>query len=221
MGRVLSQLELLDRQLQTRPPHPLLGTASLHASIVAGGGELSSYPGRCSLQMERRTLPGEMPDAGLQEAAAILERLRRDDWEFEGTARLMFGREPYQIEPSHTLPSAVVRAASSVGCHAREVGMTFWSDAAILGAAGIPSVLFGPGGAGLHSREEYVRVEDVLKCRDALQPGCGARARIRTLTERAKRDPAPARTVPAQRSRSSALTRKATFAGRSPSRRMK
>ena len=168
MGRVLSQLELLDRQLQTRPPHPLLGTASLHASIVAGGGELSSYPGRCSLQMERRTLPGEMPDAGLQEAAAILERLRRDDWEFEGTARLMFGREPYQIEPSHTLPSAVVRAASSVGCHAREVGMTFWSDAAILGAAGIPSVLFGPGGAGLHSREEYVRVEDVLKCRDAL-----------------------------------------------------
>ena len=168
MGRVLSQLELLDRQLQTQPPHPLLGTASLHASIVAGGGELSSYPGRCSLQMERRTLPGETPGAGLQEAAAILERLRRDDWEFEGTARLMFGREPYQIEPSHTLPSAVVRAASSVGCHAREVGMTFWSDAAILGAAGIPSVLFGPGGFGLHSREEYVRVEDVLKCRDAL-----------------------------------------------------
>jgi acetylornithine deacetylase len=46
--------------------------------------------------------------------------------------------------------------------------MTFWSDAAILGAAGIPSVLFGPGGAGLHSPGEYVRVDDVLKCRDAL-----------------------------------------------------
>lgn len=168
MGRVLSQLELLDRQLQTRPPHPLLGTASLHGSIVAGGSELSSYPGRCSLQMERRTLPGEAPGVGLQEAAAILERLRRDDWEFEGSARLMFGREPYQIDPSHALPSAVVGAAASVGCHASQVGMTFWSDAAILGAAGIPSVLFGPGGAGLHSPEEHVRVEDVLRCRDAL-----------------------------------------------------
>jgi acetylornithine deacetylase len=46
--------------------------------------------------------------------------------------------------------------------------MTFWADAAILAEAGIPSVLFGPGGAGLHSIEEYVNLEDVLRCRDAL-----------------------------------------------------
>ena len=46
--------------------------------------------------------------------------------------------------------------------------MTYWSDAAILGGAGIPSVLFGPGGAGLHSLEEHVRLDDVLLCRDAL-----------------------------------------------------
>jgi acetylornithine deacetylase len=46
--------------------------------------------------------------------------------------------------------------------------MTFWTDAAILGQAGIPSVLFGPGGAGLHSPEEYVRLDDVMRCRDAL-----------------------------------------------------
>jgi acetylornithine deacetylase/succinyl-diaminopimelate desuccinylase-like protein len=29
-------------------------------------------------------------------------------------------------------------------------------------------VLFGPGGAGLHSTEEYVRVDEVLICRDVL-----------------------------------------------------
>jgi acetylornithine deacetylase len=46
--------------------------------------------------------------------------------------------------------------------------MSFWTDAAILGAAGIPSVLFGPGGAGLHSTEEYVRLREVEICRDAL-----------------------------------------------------
>ena len=46
--------------------------------------------------------------------------------------------------------------------------MSFWSDAAILSAAGIPTVLFGPGGAGIHSREEYVRVDDVRMCRDTL-----------------------------------------------------
>ena len=50
----------------------------------------------------------------------------------------------------------------------RTVGMTFWTDAAILGGAGIPSVVYGPGGAGLHSTEEYVLVADVCRCRDAL-----------------------------------------------------
>jgi acetylornithine deacetylase len=168
MGRILNRLESLDRQLQAQPAHPLLGTASLHASIIAGGVEMSRYPDRCSLQVERRTLPGEPAGAGLHEAVAILDRLRRDDWEFEGNARLVFGREPYQIDQSHMLPAALTRVATTVGCRPRQVGMTFWTDAAILGAAGIPSVLFGPGGAGLHTPDEYVQVEDVRLCRDAL-----------------------------------------------------
>jgi acetylornithine deacetylase len=59
-------------------------------------------------------------------------------------------------------------AARSAGCRASIAGMTFWTDAAILGSSGIPSVLFGPGGAGLHSIEEYVLIDDVCRCRDAL-----------------------------------------------------
>jgi acetylornithine deacetylase len=66
------------------------------------------------------------------------------------------------------LPDALIQAASRVGGSPRRVGMTFWTDAAILGSAGIPTVLFGPGGAGLHSTEEYVLIEDVCRCRDAL-----------------------------------------------------
>ena len=59
MGRVLHALEALDRRLQAAPPHPLMGTASLHASIIDGGRELSSYPDRCALKLERRTVSGE------------------------------------------------------------------------------------------------------------------------------------------------------------------
>jgi acetylornithine deacetylase len=47
-------------------------------------------------------------------------------------------------------------------------GLSFWTDAAILAEAGIPSVIFGPGGAGLHSAVEYVNVDDVYTCRDVL-----------------------------------------------------
>jgi acetylornithine deacetylase len=168
MGRVLTALETLDRRLQAGRAHPLLGTASLHASLISGGRELSSYPDTCLLQMERRTLPGESERVALEEVDAILAAMRRDDPDLEGSATLTFGRSPYEIAPDHPLPGMLAAAATGVGHAAKQVGMTFWTDAAILGAAGIPSVLFGPGGAGLHSTEEYVRLREVDICRDTL-----------------------------------------------------
>ena len=168
MGRVLARLESLDRRLQQGPSHPLLGTASLHASLVEGGHEWSSYPARAALQYERRTLPGEPSDIALVEAKAILSELQSEDPEFEADARLVFGRGAYEIDAASQLPTLLMDAANTAGCATSIAGMTFWADAAILAEAGIPSVLFGPGGAGLHSIEEYVNLQDVLRCRDAL-----------------------------------------------------
>jgi acetylornithine deacetylase len=168
MGRVLQRLEALDRELQSRPPHPLMGTASLHASIISGGQELSSYPDRCLLQMERRTVAGESGEDAASEVTGILESLAREDPDFEAEARLTFTRPAYQIPAGHPLPGSMASALASAGLPAENVGMSFWTDAAVLGSAGIPTVLFGPGGAGLHGREEYVIVADAIACRDVL-----------------------------------------------------
>ena len=168
MGRVLAQLELLDRQLQMRPAHALVGTGSLHASFVNGGHELSSYPDRATLQMERRTLPGEPESTALEEVQAILDGLSRSDATFRASARHLFSRPAYEVAADHALPRALSAAVSSGGRTPKITGASFWTDAAVLGHAGIPSILFGPGGAGLHSIEEYVNVEDVLTCRAAL-----------------------------------------------------
>jgi acetylornithine deacetylase len=145
-----------------------MGPGSLHASIVTGGRELSSYPDRCRLQMERRTIGTESGESALREVTAILEDLSREDGEFEASATLTFARPPYALAADHPLPSRLVEAVESLGTATSKVGMSFWTDAAVLGAAGIPSVLFGPGGAGLHSREEFVTTRDVVTCRDAL-----------------------------------------------------
>ena len=168
MGRVLQRLEALDRELQSRPPHPLMGTASLHASIISGGRELSSYPDRCLLQMERRTVAGETGDDARREVARILESLAREDRDFEADARLTFARPAYEIPAGHQLPGLIASSLASLGLPAETVGMSFWTDAAVLGSAGIPTVLFGPGGAGLHGQEEYVIVAEVIACRDVL-----------------------------------------------------
>jgi acetylornithine deacetylase len=168
MGRVLHRLEALDRDLQARPPHPILGTGSLHASIVTGGRELSSYPDRCVLQMERRTVAGENGESAHGEVSAILDALTREDPEFEASAHLAFARPPYELSAKDALPRTLVAAAAATGYTSATTGMSFWTDAAVLADAGIPSVLFGPGGAGLHSRIEYVNVADVITCRDVL-----------------------------------------------------
>jgi acetylornithine deacetylase len=168
MGRVLRRLEELDRNLQARAGHPLLGTSSLHASTIGGGREWSSYPDRCTLRVERRTLGNETADTFVREIETILEELRNEDPEFEGSVALAYSRPAYEIPSGHSLPGALERATREIGLTAHQVGMSFWTDAAILGQAGIPSVLFGPGGAGLHSIEEYVNIADVIACRDAL-----------------------------------------------------
>jgi len=168
LGRVLTWLETLDRTLQTQPPHALLGTGSLHASFVEGGHELSSYPDRAVLQMERRILPSEPESTALEEVREILATLAREDATFRGAAKPLFSRPAYELPPDHELPRALAAALSDVGGTPRVGGASFWTDAAVLGHAGIPSILFGPGGAGLHSIEEYVNVADVAMCRDAL-----------------------------------------------------
>jgi acetylornithine deacetylase/succinyl-diaminopimelate desuccinylase family protein len=165
MGRVLDGLDRLDRELQAGAPHPLVGTASLHASLIEGGRELSSYPDRCHLQMERRTIPGEAPGAGGREVEALLARLRQEDPDFKAGSRVTFARNSHEVDPNHELPLSMVKSA---GGHAPMIGMSFWTDASVLGDAGIPAILFGPTGAGLHSVEEWVEVKSVLACRDAL-----------------------------------------------------
>jgi acetylornithine deacetylase len=168
MGRVLAELEALDRGLQAGRAHHLVGPASLHASLIEGGRELSSYPDRCALQLERRTIPGEPLGVAAREIAECLDRLRQQDPEFRAVSRTMFSRAPYELAPDHPLAGSLQAHARGRGAQSDLIGMSFWTDAAVLGAAGIPSVLFGPVGAGLHGLEEWVDAQSVLTCRDAL-----------------------------------------------------
>jgi acetylornithine deacetylase len=168
MGRVLTQLESLGRQLQLRPPHARLGTASLHASMISGGREWSSYPDACHLDFERRMLPGETAGDAEREAGDILDRLRSEDPSFDARCRFVLARPAYEILDGDPLPPALLRVTRELGIESPLAGLSFWTDAAVLGAAGVPSVLFGPGGAGLHTPDEHVRIADVIACRDVL-----------------------------------------------------
>lgn len=168
MGRVLARLEAINTALMTGPGHPLLGTPSLHASTIVGGRELSVYPDRCCLRFERRTLTDESPEVGLTEVQRALDELRGADAAFEASARQLFSRLAYEIPSDHPVCRSLIQVLGRQGRHAAPTGMSYWTDASVLGRAGTPAVLFGPSGSGLHGPEEYVEIDSVGICRDTL-----------------------------------------------------
>ncbi len=164
MGYVLVGLEELDRSLRAQHSHPLLRSGSLHAGVIEGGVEFSTYPGRCLLTGERRTIPGETTDAVLHELVELLERAGREVENFEASARVSFARDPFEVPEDDPIVELVKHHAGAVGV----VGVPFWTDAALLAGAGIPTVVFGPEGEGAHADVEWVDLASVERCAEVL-----------------------------------------------------
>jgi acetylornithine deacetylase len=169
MGRVLIRLEALQAALQGLPPHPLLGHGSLHASLISGGQELSSYPAACTLQLERRTLPTEDVASVEGELQGILDALAAGDPQFQARQRTTLSRPPFSVGEEEPIVQALLREAGAVlGSKPPTFGASFWMDAAFLAAAGIPTVAFGPDGTGAHAVDEWVDLGSVDRCREIL-----------------------------------------------------
>jgi acetylornithine deacetylase len=159
-GPILTGLGELDLALRERM-HPLLGRGSVHASVIEGGLELSSYPARCVLGLERRTLPGESAALVEAELEALLGACRASDPDLVAERRTLLVREPFEIDPAAGIVDAVRTAAAEItGTPPPVGGASYWADSAFIGAAGIPTVLFGPGGEGAHAIEEWVSIAD-------------------------------------------------------------
>ncbi len=166
-GPILTELGRLDERLAAGPGHELLGRGSVHASLISGGSDLATYPDRCTISIERRTLPGEDDIQG--ELEALLESCRGADPALEASVRTLLVRAPLETAIDDPLVGAVVDAAERVLGERRGVnGAPFWADSAFIAAAGIPTVLFGPGGEGAHALEEWVSISDTRACTEVL-----------------------------------------------------
>ncbi|WP_419937265.1 M20/M25/M40 family metallo-hydrolase [Candidatus Palauibacter sp.] len=169
MGRVLHRLEALGEELQSRPGHPLLGPPSMHAALLEGGSGISTYSARCTLQVERRTVPPETRESVEEEIAAMLEDLRAEDPSLEVAWSTFFHREPFETTSEAPIAACVSRAARRVRGRAPEViGDSPWMDSALTQAAGVDSVVIGPHGAGAHADVEWVDIESCARLAEIL-----------------------------------------------------
>jgi acetylornithine deacetylase len=169
MGPVLVGLDALDRELRSRPGHPLLGPGSVHASLIQGGQELSTYPDRCLLAIERRTIPGESTEEVEEQIADILARAASADPEFRAEQRTTLTRDPFGVALEEPIVEVTrLRLAAALGRDPAVIGAGGWMDSAILAAAGIPTVIFGPDGDGAHAEVEWVDLPSAVRSAETL-----------------------------------------------------
>jgi acetylornithine deacetylase len=176
MGRVLAEVAELGRELAGRAAHPRVGPPTLHVGTLSGGTGWSTYAARAVAGVERRTIPGETADGALAEIEERLARLRTGDSGrradgagFRAAARVALAREPFEADAEGPLVRALEQAAArALGGPAERIGVAYWMDAALLGAAGIETAVFGPAGGGAHEIEEWVDLASVERTAETL-----------------------------------------------------
>jgi acetylornithine deacetylase len=168
-GLLLADLDRFDAMDLPRRTHALLGRASLHASEISGGLGLSTYPDRCVLRIERRTIPGETSADVMSEMTEACRRVRQSRPELDADVTLMFAQPPSDVPPSAPIVTVLGELLRERGMSTNLSGMSAWTDAALLNQAGIPAICFGPGDMGLaHAAEEYIEAEEIERATDVL-----------------------------------------------------
>ncbi len=166
---LLNELDLLEQTRSAGPIHPLLGRGSLHASTIDGGVGMSTYPERCNLTIERRTIPGESVEKALLEITDACGRIQARRPNFEARVTLRTAQLPSDVPVDAPVVKRLADAIRHEGAPVRIEGLSAWTDAALLNEAGIPTVCFGPGDiAHAHAAEEFVPIEDIERAKSVL-----------------------------------------------------
>jgi acetylornithine deacetylase len=160
----LAELDRIRSELAARPPDPLLGRPSLHGGTLRGGSAPSVVPAHSVLRWERRTLPGESLEDVERELARVAGAARSIPGSHQVKQSTVFIRLPYKTPANAT----IIRRLQAASPASKLTGLSYWADSAIMGLAGIPSVLFGPAGHGAHAVDEWVSLKSLVAVHSSL-----------------------------------------------------
>lgn len=164
MRRVLEALEKDDARLSQRS-HPLVGQPTCSVGVIRGGVQVNFVPDLCTIELDRRLLPGETAEAALAEYQEMLDALPGV------TARnvqpLLLVDEALDTPPEATVAQVAAQTLAAMGLNAELCGVPYGSDASKLSRAGIPSIVFGPGSIDqAHAADEFIETDQVLTALD-------------------------------------------------------
>ncbi len=165
LGRLLAAVEARGHELEGRVSHPLLGNGSLMATVAGGGAAPFSLAAAAYAVIERRTLPGERTADIVTEVEDLVAALRAADPTVDASCRARVARDAWEQDASPasaTLASVLAEELVAAGAlPPQRVGAPYWMESALWQGAGIPAVVCGPAGGGLHGDVEWVELAQV------------------------------------------------------------
>lgn len=173
LGRLLAEIEAHDHDLASRPAHPTAGHGSLQATVVHAGTAPFTIADRAAVTVERRTLPGEPAGVGADEVREILARLHAADPSVEATITPVLARDAWQASDdpmTHRLLDALERGLALAGrTDVVRRGAPYWMESAVWAAAGVPTLVCGPAGGGMHADDEWLNLAHLRAVTAALR----------------------------------------------------
>jgi acetylornithine deacetylase/succinyl-diaminopimelate desuccinylase-like protein len=155
MARVVEVLETHYAAQLRRRRHPVLGRPTINVGVISGGAQPNIVPDRCSIDIDRRTMPGETDATVRGEIRALLSRHGLKT----AFASIRGGPCP-ALQTDVRLP--LVHALLELVRQQGPLGVDYFCDAAVLARGGIPSVVFGPGDiAQAHTADEWIAIRQV------------------------------------------------------------
>ena len=164
LAEVISRLHKLDREVFTASPSAMNGRTVFHTGTIGGGTDYATYPNRATLGIEIGTQPGEHLSDRVAEIEGIFADIAADEPGFSGEVAVRLDRDPFQAQGHERLQEVLAAAMERVLGHPPKVtGMNAWTDAALMQAAGIPTLLIGATGGNYHAPDEWVSVGELVK----------------------------------------------------------
>ncbi len=164
LAEVITRLHRLDRTVFQLQPSLMNGRTVFHTGTITGGTDYATYPSYARVGIEIGTQPGEHLSDRVAEIEAIFAEIARTEPGFSGTVDVRLDREPFVARGQEALQDVVVKAMTTVlGREPKITGMNGWTDAALLQAAGIPTLLMGSAGGNYHTAGEWASISELVR----------------------------------------------------------
>lgn len=152
--------------------HPYFHHSSASINLIQGGVKQNVVADRCSIYIDRRIIPGEDPEADVQEIREVAERAVAG---LPGMRVEVLGRglgTASMSDPESPVVQAMLAANRELGLDTDLTGFSMGTDGRHFAAAGIPTIIYGPGDPAVaHIPDEWVGVDEVLEAARAYALG--------------------------------------------------